>query len=487
MIAQYAARKTILAQDDAVSARPSVCDALGRWTKLIGMKTGKEGSRNAAKLPTVSRCYPDGTLVELVYQPENNSTAFAIWRSNSWTIEAEIEISGERLIPFSPGNNLISTGAVLLPSAPVDYGSEQDLISSVQAFIHRYADLSPTFESVATHYVLLSWLYDAFSELPYLRLRGDFGTGKTRTLLTIGSICNKGFFASGASTVSPLFHTLNAFRGTLIFDEADFRFSDEKAELVKILNNGNVKGLPVLRTVVSREREFNPKAFQVFGPKIVASRGAYEDRGLESRFLTEEMGVRPLRQDIPINTPACFAEEALELRNKLLLYRFHQQSSTKLDDSLLDPSLEPRVNQVLLPLLSIVRDRDLHAQFRTLASRTQSILAAERGNSLEGQILEVLAELIVEPERSSVSIGEIAVQFAARHGADYERPVTNRQISGVLRRRLNIQAYKSHGVYVVPIGQRAKVGILAHRYGINAADIKDPEVQSGEMGTQGTF
>jgi hypothetical protein len=36
-------------------------------------------------------------------------------------------------------------------------------------------------------------------------------------------------------------HTLDAFRGTLIFDEADFRFSDERSEIVKILNNGNVR------------------------------------------------------------------------------------------------------------------------------------------------------------------------------------------------------------------------------------------------------
>jgi tRNA A37 threonylcarbamoyladenosine biosynthesis protein TsaE len=72
------------------------------------------------------------------------------------------------------------------------------------------------FENVATHYVLLTWLYDAFNELPYLRLRGDYGSGKTRALLTIGSLCYKAFFASGASTVSPTFHTLDAFRGTLM-------------------------------------------------------------------------------------------------------------------------------------------------------------------------------------------------------------------------------------------------------------------------------
>ena len=135
---------------------------------------------------------------------------------------------------------------------------------------------------------------------------GDHGSGKTRALLTIGSLCYKGLFASGASTVSPIFHTLDAFRGTLIFGGADFRFSDERAEIVKILNNGNVSGLPVLRTMMNRQREFNPQAFQVFGPKIVATRGSYEDKGLESRFLTEEMGSRKLRSDIPINLPEGF-------------------------------------------------------------------------------------------------------------------------------------------------------------------------------------
>src|SRR5262249_24039020 len=192
------------------------------------------------------------------------------------------------------------------------------------------------------------------NDLPYLRLRGDFGTGKTRSLLTIGSICYKPFFASGASTVSPIFHILDAFGGTLIFDEADFRFSDERAELVKVLNNGNVRGMPVLRTMMNRQREFNPQAFHVFGPKIVATRGRYEDKGLERHFITEEMGGRRLRDDIPINLPPQFKEEARELRNKLLLYRFHRRHQVKLDESLIDPKLEPRLNQIMVPLLSVV-------------------------------------------------------------------------------------------------------------------------------------
>jgi len=205
--------------------------------------------------PTVSSILEDGTIVELVYQSTPPRTLFALYNAGRWTLQPHIDIDKKvRLIPFSPNNNLIKNEAVLLPSEPRGYGSEKELLSQVQEFIHRYVDFSPTFERVATYYVILSWLYDVFNDLPYLRLRGDFGTGKTRALLVIGSICYKPFFASGASTISPIFHTLNAFRGTLVFDEADFRFSDERAEIVKILNNGNVRGLPVLRTMMNRQR-----------------------------------------------------------------------------------------------------------------------------------------------------------------------------------------------------------------------------------------
>ena len=331
-----------------------------------------------------------------------------------------------KLVPFSAGNNLIKNNVVLLPSEPQIYGSEAELVADIRAFIHRYVDFGESFENVATHYVLLTWLYDAFNELPCLRLRGDYGSGKTRALLIIGSLCYKGFFASGASTVSPIFHTLDAFRGTLIFDEADFRFSDERAEIVKILNNGNVHGLPVLRTMMNRQREFNPQAFQVFGPKIVATRGRYDDKALESRFLTEEMGSRRLRSDIPINLPDSFKDEARELRNKLLLYRFHRRHEVKLDESLADPKIEPRLNQILLPLMSVVSDDTLRSELRSMAQKAQRNIVADRGLLVEAQVLEILAELMSSSQRPVVPVSDIATGLIERWGGRRGRCSRNR-------------------------------------------------------------
>jgi hypothetical protein len=188
-------------------------------------RANEQNGHKSKGIPTASALLENGSLVEIVYRPDQHVTLYAIYNAGRWTLQPDSHTGGVRLVPFSPDNNLIKNEAVLLPSEPQIYGTEEKLVTEIWQFIHRYIDLNDAFEKVATYYVILTWLYDAFNELPYLRLRGDYGSGKTRALLILGSLCYKGFFASGASTVSPIFHTLDAFRGTLILDEADFRLS----------------------------------------------------------------------------------------------------------------------------------------------------------------------------------------------------------------------------------------------------------------------
>ena len=254
-------------------------------------------------------------------------------------------------------------------------------------FLHRYVDLSPLFAKIASYYVLLTWVHDAFNEVPYLRLRGEYGTGKTRGLMAIGALCYKAFFASGASTTSPIFHTLDAFGGTLIFDEADLPYSDARADIVKILNNGTVRGMPVLRTVVNRHKEFNPYAFKVFGPKIVAMRGSFDDRALESRFFTEETGRRPLRADIPIHLPHEMKTEALALRNRLLHFRFCNLFSIKADPKVLMEGVEPRLNQTASSLLSLVDDIVLRDEMQRAFIEDYQVTLSERSDTAEAGVL----------------------------------------------------------------------------------------------------
>lgn len=427
----------------------------------------QEDKRSTAKISTVSHLLSDGRLVELVCPSDNQQTIFAVHDGKQCKLTEQLQLdSGDLLVPVPATNNLIRHRVVLLPEKPEAYGSPAKLIEAIQAYIYRYVDLSDQFRAIASYYVLLSWVYDAFNELPYLRLRGDFGSGKTRALKVIGSICYKPFFASGATTVSPIFHILDTFRGTLILDEADFRFSDEKSDLVKIFNNGNTKGFPVLRTTMTAKKEFDPRAFHVFGPKIIAMRRSFEDHALESRFLTEEMGQRSLRKDIPINLPQVQEEEARILRNKLLMYRFQSLRKIQVNDDLIDLSLSPRLNQILAPILSLIEDKKLCDELRNSVRSFEQKLFAERAVSSEGGVLEVLAELLADISQTNIPIAEITTAFITRFGADHERTITNRFIGGILRTRLHLTTYKSHGVYVVPVSEKDKVTELCLRFGV---------------------
>ncbi|MBI1852371.1 MAG: hypothetical protein HYR85_18680 [Planctomycetes bacterium] len=423
--------------------------------------------KGARTVPIVSAIWENGTIVETVYRPQESRTALVIWKNDAWHYQVEpVELSPGRIaVPYSPYNNLLRNNVVLLPSEPEEYGSEASLLAEIQAFIHRYVDVSPLFEKIASYYVLLSWIYDGFNELPYLRLRGDPGSGKTRFLLIVGSLCYKPMFASGASTVSPLFRILDTFRGTLIIDEADFRLSDERAEIVKILNNGNARGFPVLRSEATPTREFNPRAYAVFGPKLVATRRPFEDRALESRCITEEMGQYKLREDVPINLPAAHKDEALHLRNKLLLFRFRNLHKRKPNENLVDRSIEPRLNQIFVPLLSIVDDGEARAELRALARRYDREMVTERGMDMEAQILEIIREMVALPDQH-LSIKEIASWFSDRHGTDYQRPVTPKWIGSVIRTRLQLRTRKSDGVFIIPREEMPKLVRLYEKYGL---------------------
>lgn len=414
---------------------------------------------------TCSLVLPDGSLVEMIHDRTANETGFLVGQGDTVVPAASVELgSSFRAVPYSPRNNLLTHDVILLASGAQEYGTDEELLADVRAFIHRYCDVSDGFEEIAAHYVVFTWIYDLFNEVPYLRVRGDFGSGKSRFLLTAGSLCYKPIFASGASTVSPLFRILDAFRGTLVMDESDFRLSDERAEVIKILNNGNAHGFPVLRSEATPTKEYNPRAFHVFGPKIIASRGHFADRALESRCITEEMGRRAPRAEIPLNLPPEFNEEALLLRNKLLLFRFRNRGKPRRLVQPRDQRVEPRISQIFAPLIATMSSPLAKERLYALARRYSNQLAAERSMTLEAQLLEIIHDLL-KTERT-IAVKDVADKFAEMYGAEYRRPITPRWIGGLLRKRLSLGPVKSHGTFVIPASDQQSLSQLFARYSI---------------------
>jgi hypothetical protein len=428
----------------------------------------KQPEKKPAILPTASAVLDSGELVEMVYDPSLRQTRLVCGSGDAWGYEESVSLSpAERLVPYSATNNLVKHRVVLFPSEPTDYGDEAALVSRIRDFVRRHVEVSEDFELISTYYILFTWVYDAFHEVPYVRVRGGYGSGKTRFLLTVGSLCRLPIFASAASTVSPIFRLLDAFRGTLILDEGDFRFSDEKAEIVKILNNGNAKGFPVLRTEVSPKKEFDPRAYNVFGPKIVATRGFFQDRALESRCVTEDMRGGAIRTEIPLNLDERFHEEARNLRNQLLLWRLRHFKDARGETRAGARDLEPRLQQIFGPLVSVISDVSERSKAVAYIAKVNEDLVEERSEAAEAQVLQVIRELVSRGPEARLAIQDITREFVRRYGDDYERRVTPRWIGSLVRRRLGLKPSRSTGIFTLGPEEVARLAALYKRFGID--------------------
>ncbi len=127
-------------------------------------------------LEQISVSEKDGLLAETVYLEGNETPVqFAIKKPGGITIEPCLKTDTRQIVPPSTTALMAKPGVVLLPSASTEYGSQENLVTDIKDFIHRYADVSAFREDLTTHFLLMTWLYDLFTAVPYLRFLGEPG------------------------------------------------------------------------------------------------------------------------------------------------------------------------------------------------------------------------------------------------------------------------------------------------------------------------
>ena len=128
---------------------------------------------------------------------------------------------------------------------------------------------------------------------------------------------------------------------------------------------------------------------------------------------------------------------------------------------------------ILIPLLSIIDDEKLREEIRITVRSFDQKLYAERSSSIEAGVLEVLQDLFKQNTIGSIPVSQVAAIFTERFSSEYERPITTRIIGGVLRKRLRLTTYKSHGVYVLPVTEKPKIDELCIRYGVTEREVNE--------------
>src|SRR5437870_1716421 len=173
------------------------------------------------------------------------------------------------------------------------------------------------------------------------------------------------------------------------------------------------------------------------------------------------MGQYRLRDDVPINHPSTWKEEALRIRNQLLLFRFRNLNKKKPTENLVDRTIEPRLNQTFVPLLSIIEDPQARQDLQELAKRYNREMIADRGMDMEAQILEIIRDMLSSPYgESRLPLKDITSWFVDRHGMDYERKVTSKWIGTIIRKRLGLKTERTRDGYIIPLSEKTKLARL---------------------------
>ena len=325
-------------------------------------------------------------IVETTVIPTKQSY-FTIFdrKSKAITTKESLEINGKKYKPIDINSSFIQSESILFPSKVSNYWSKEELVLSIQSYIYKYVDIPKDYRIICSYYILLTYIYDNFSEIPYLRVIWDYWSWKSRLLKTIWSICYIPILTNGWTSLSAIFRMIQNFKWTLILDEADFSFSDTTSDMIKLLNNGYQKWSPIMR---ADWEGFDVRCYNVFCPKLIGGRMEFKDKATESRCLSTIMK-RSNRDNIPIWLDKKFYDESLELRNKLLKFKFDYYDNIPLKNKYIK-WIESRLNQIINPILSIVDNEKIEDIIIENLKHKQQDIKEDRKNSIFWAILSII-------------------------------------------------------------------------------------------------
>jgi hypothetical protein len=387
----------------------------------------------------VSFIRTNGRLVETVV---SSSGFFQFWEEGKPQPATLIREGDIELIPTASLRKFWEAGIVQFPTHPQHYGTTLQLLGDIRKFILRYADLPGEWTDIVCLYSLMTWVYDRFTALPYLRFLGEPGTGKTRLLIVSSSLCYKSTTVSGNITGPALFRTIDLIQGTMAVDEADFKNSAEWSDITKVLNGGYSFGNPVIRC---NTNTLDPECFRIFGPKIISTRNRFEDEATETRCLTLETKEQRVSTHIPLQLPTCFKAEALELQNKLLKWRFDNFHRTfPKEEGLRD--LFARSGQIGASLAAVAPDEVWSGKLIGFLNRLEEGRSEESPKGMVQRALKTMSA----GARLSAKVSEVAeVVNGDRQGLGLE-PLTNKKVGGILR-SLGFSPKRTNKGFVIPL------------------------------------
>lgn len=346
----------------------------------------------------------DGWLVEYLYDPEDHTARLA-WRDPDGKIDSGRTVEIEHVVyeAMEPTETFRMNG-VQFPSKIGEPKSTGEVVKYVEAFIKSNYLIAQELDiKIMSYYVLLTWIYDSFNAIPYLRAIGEAGAGKSELMRRVGLLCYRTIAANGCGTVATLFRSVERYQGTVFIDEADLQVSDTTSEVIKFLNLGAMRGNPITRLEEVRDadgnKSYEERMYRTYCPKLIAMRRDFKDDAVGSRCLTFKIQPREtfelIRHKVPLEINNQMRASALAIRNLLLRWKLdHWQVEIPIDPTYYDLDISSRLNQVTGALMALAKDApELQAEMRQFLRAYYSEMTQARSMTITARVIEAIWQI----------------------------------------------------------------------------------------------
>ena len=472
-----------------------------------------------------------GWLINYIFDPDDGQAMLA-WRDPTGKIDSgrSVTIDGKKYGPMPP-NQTITSGAVLFASKLGSQKSTGELAKMIESYINRvYLLPNKLFAKIMSYYVLLTWVYDSFPAIPYLRVTGEPGSGKSELMLRIALLCYQRFVAGGSSSTASLFRMVDKYKGTVFMDEMDLQKSDASADVVKFLVQGAMKdGAPIIRceeVTVDGEKSIQEVIFPVYCPKLLAMQGDFFDKAVASRCITFPIQPKETYElvdaGIPLSINAQMRAEAASMRNLLLRWRLETwKAGREINPAYYNLNITARLNQVTVAIQMLAEDDpELQKEISAFMDEYHRFLVQDKNMTIEARIIEAMWQIYKNPfdptthksmierdadGRERIKVGLItkkanviiALMNMDESGEDDPKKkdvLSPQKVGHRVREKLQMEmSPRSSEGYSVYWDEKHMIAI-SKRYGVNPEDFvpiplsveSKPEEKQGELPVNGT-
>ena len=371
------------------------------------------------------------------------------------------------------------------------------LLSDLVAAIKRFIICPDETAHAAALWIAMTWFMDVVQVAPLAVITApEKRCGKSQLLSLLGRLVHRPLAASNI-TPAALFRAVDAWKPTLLVDEAD-AFMKDNEELRGLLNCGHTRDSAYIVRVVGDDH--TPKRFNVWGAKALAGIGHLADTIMDRSIVLE------LRRKLP-------HEEVLRLRHaepglfddlsaKLTKFASDTRERLRRCRPDLPNALHDRAQDNWEPLLAIAEMAG--GEWPQIARHAALKLSGstEDGGTMGNELLADIREVFESKRLAKISTADLINHLCdddEKSWATYNRgkPITPRQVAKKLKEygiasknlRVNYEVVKGfeHEQFIEAFARYLALSpeVALHRYKLPEAsshagfDVADDSLRSG--------